>query len=63
MHQSISLLLVLLAIISLGHCHGIRPPQVGESCTELVGSRAVRCEEPLAVNETTTPADEMEGFG
>lgn len=63
MRQIFSLLLVLLAIFSLGNCHGVRLPQEGESCTELAGSRAERCEEPLAMMETVEQADEMEGFG
>ena len=58
-----SALLVFLAIFSLCQCHGFSWPDVGESCTELVGSRAERCEEPESVVETVRPVDEMEGFG
>jgi hypothetical protein len=62
MRQTVSLLLVLLAVSSVGRCHWWRLPAVGESCTELVRNPA-RCEEQGDVTETVERADEMEGFG
>lgn len=59
-HASV-LVVLLLALFSLGQCH-IRLPAVGESCTELV-RRPERCEEPVAVMENVESVDDVEGFG
>ena len=61
LHAS-ALIVVLVAIFSVGQCHRVRLPAFGESCTELV-RQPQRCDDPVAVTESVEPVEEMDGFG